>query len=112
MGKTHTMLLVLQMTELGRLREAINQDVLMSLPSFRVIFSNPLMLTPILSGCTDMQEKAMARLREIAPAARGSQGAGFTQPSLHLFLHVCIACSNHNIISPFLFLAHTFDSKV
>ena len=31
-----------------------------------------------------MQEKAKARLREFAPAARGS-----TQPRLHLFLHVC-----------------------
>ena len=25
-----------------------------------------------------------------SPAARGSQEAGITQPSLHLFLHVCI----------------------
>ena len=38
---------------------------------------------------TDMQEKAKARLRELAPTARGGQEAGFTQPSLHLFLHVC-----------------------
>ena len=37
-----------------------------------------------------MQEKAEARMRELAPpAAKGSQEAGFTQPSLHLFLHVC-----------------------
>ena len=36
-----------------------------------------------------MQEKAKARLRELASAARGSQEAGFTQPSLHLFLYVC-----------------------
>ena len=36
-----------------------------------------------------MQEKEKARLRELAPAARGSQEAGFTQPSLYLFLHVC-----------------------
>ena len=42
------------------------------------------------STATDMQEKAKARLRELAPAARGSQEAGFTQPSLHIFLHVCI----------------------
>ena len=39
---------------------------------------------------TDMQEKAKARLCELAPAARGSQEAGFTQPSLHLSLHFCI----------------------
>ena len=37
-----------------------------------------------------MQEKAKARLRELVPAARGSQDAGFTKPSLHLFLHICI----------------------
>ena len=36
-----------------------------------------------------MQEKVKARLRELAPAVRGSQEAVFTQPSLHLFLHVC-----------------------
>ena len=41
-------------------------------------------------NCTDMQEKAKARLCELAPAARGSQEAGFTQPRLHLFLHICI----------------------
>ena len=38
---------------------------------------------------TDMQEKVKARLRELAPAARVSQEAGFTQPSLRLILHVC-----------------------
>ena len=37
-----------------------------------------------------MQEKAKARLRELAPpGARRSQEAGSTQPSLCLFLHVC-----------------------
>ena len=35
-----------------------------------------------------MQGRAKARLCELAPAARGSQEAGFTQPSLHLFLYV------------------------
>ena len=35
-----------------------------------------------------MQEKAKDRLRELAPTARGSQEAVFTQPSLHIFLHV------------------------
>ena len=30
----------------------------------------------------------MAKLRELAPAARGRQEAGITQPSLHLFLHI------------------------
>ena len=39
--------------------------------------------------CTDLQERAKARLRELPPAARGSQEAGFTQPSLRLFLYVC-----------------------
>ena len=37
-----------------------------------------------------MQEKANAKLRELMPAARGSQEVALTQPSLHLFLHVCI----------------------
>ena len=41
-----------------------------------------------------MQEKAMARLPELAPAARGSQEAGITQPSLHFFLHVCTGVSS------------------
>ena len=34
-----------------------------------------------------MQEKTKARFCEPAPAARGSQEAGFTQPSLHLFVY-------------------------
>ena len=33
-----------------------------------------------------MQEKARARLGELA---RGSPEAGFTQPNIHIFLHVC-----------------------
>ena len=37
-----------------------------------------------------MQEKTKARLRELTPAARWSQEAGSTQPSLHLFLHACL----------------------
>ena len=41
------------------------------------------------STYTYMQETANARLRELAPAASGCQEAGFTQPSLHLLLHVC-----------------------
>ena len=32
---------------------------------------------------------------ELAPAVRGSQEAGFTQPSLKLFLHFCICSDNH-----------------
>ena len=42
------------------------------------------------SQCTDMQAKAKARLCELAPAARGSQEAGFTQPGLNLFPHICM----------------------
>ena len=38
-------------------------------------------------SCTYMQGKAKARLREVALTARGE--AGFTQPSLRIFLHVC-----------------------
>ena len=37
-----------------------------------------------------MQEKARGRLHELAHAAGGNQEAGFTQPSLHLFLQICI----------------------
>ena len=44
----------------------------------------------ITFSCTDMQEKAKARLCELAPAARGSQEAGFTQPGLNLFPHICM----------------------
>ena len=38
--------------------------------------------------CTDLQDKANARLRELAPSGQ-NQDAGFTQPSLCLFLQVC-----------------------
>ena len=43
---------------------------------------------------TDMQEKTKARLCELASAARGSQEAGFTQPSFHLFLNICTSSPN------------------
>ena len=54
--------------------------------------------------CTDMQEKAKAKLCELAPAAKGSQEAGFTQPSLHLFLYVVGISNLYCIISQAGFL--------
>ena len=48
-------------------------------PTFRLLEPNS----------TDMQEKVKARLRELAPRGQKEAGAGSTQPSLRLFLHVC-----------------------
>ena len=53
-----------------------------------------------------MQEKAKARLGELAPAARGRQEAGFTQPTIRLFLHVCTSFS----AQVFTTGADTFDA--
>ena len=48
-----------------------------------------------------MQEKVKARLRELAPAARGCQEAGITQPSLQLFLHFCTLFSTQLVPLPY-----------
>ena len=62
------------------------------LVSFRIILIFSWFISHFLVQikAADMQEKAKTRLCELAPAARGSEEAGFTQPSLNLFLHLCI----------------------
>ena len=46
-----------------------------------------------------MQEKEKARLCELAPVARRSLEAGFTQPFLHLFWHICTEIWSEEIIA-------------
>ena len=41
------------------------------------------------SPCTEMGYKVGSRLRELLLAVRGSQEAGFTQPSAHVIAHLC-----------------------
>ena len=62
--------------------------------------ANEMQRSASASGYTDMQEKATARFCELAPAARGSQEAGITQPSLHLFLHICMCIFGATWVDP------------
>ena len=39
--------------------------------------------------CTGLGQRVVPRLRELSPAARGSQEAGFTQPRDHLLADPC-----------------------
>ena len=55
--------------------------------------------------CTEhVQEKMKARLRELAPC--GQREAGFTQLSLHLFLHVCTLNTHHALL---VYLARSLE---
>ena len=42
------------------------------------------------NSSTELGYKVGPRLRELAPPARGSQEAGFTEPEAHLIAHLCI----------------------
>ena len=77
---------------------SINPVLVWQLHAGRVTFALPpsgdkLVLPLHKCTRTDMQEKAKARLRELAHTSRGNQEAGFTQPSLRLLMHVCTRSS-------------------
>ena len=75
-----------------KVRKGATQKLIALMPAMRAIVTRLPYQSPTSDmyqgGYTDMQEKAKARLCELAPAARGSQEAGFMPPNLHLFLHI------------------------
>ena len=86
---------IVKMAVVYKVRKGATQKLIALMPAMRAIVTRLPYQSPtsdMYQGeYTDMQEKAKARLCELASAARGSHKAGFMPPlppSLHLFLHI------------------------